>query len=484
VTFNNFIGKLAKDGINAHKNVVSEMSSSEPPHGGQRNSTDAAPEMLPQPIRATLLDRSMSLVGNVTDATLHGLVELEGRVDEERLARALRLLVDAEPVLGCRFVTTGGRPRFERRADLDSLALCTVQHVVPEGAAQGAQLARAVDSTTDPLVSVTLLRGERDVLWLRLSHLAGDGAGARDCLYRLAALTRALREDPDYRPAPNLYGRRGLAQIMGAQGIWERYRMVRRGLRDLRRRWYPRAWWRLTTTPGVAGAAAGGRTYLWHHLGARQLAAMRAYAGQRRATLNDLLVAAYLRGLARMIRPASHVPMRLRFTVDLRRYRAGGQAEAVCNLSTFGFLNAGPGPDRTFEELLARVSADMRALKADFLGLGEPALLGPLAAAVPHAWMDRAVRAQEGRSPVPELLTPTLTNFGALEPHRLAVDGLAARSAFLLPPVMYPPGFAIAASGFADSITLSAGFCESALSRQRVARLFARMAAELPGGSD
>jgi len=426
----------------------------------------------------------MSLVGNATDGTLHGLVELDGKADEERLARAVRLLVDTEPVLGCRFVTTGGPPRFERRRDLDAVMVCPVEPLPPDDGALGARLARATDPTTDPLVSVTLLRGERDVVWLRLSHLVGDGAGARDCLYRLATLTRALREDPDHRPAPNPTGRPGLAQVTRAQGIWGRLRMLRRGARDLRSRWYPRAWWRLTTTPGVTGVAAGGRAYVWHHLGAGQVGAMRAYSRERRATLNDLLVAAYLRGLARVIRPAPQVPMRLRFTVDLRRYLPGGQASAVCNLSAFGFLNAGPGPDRTFEEVVDRVSAEMRGLKADCLGLGESALFGPLAAAVPHAWMERALRAQEGLPPAPELLTPTITNFGAFRPDELAVDGLRARSAFLLPPVMFPPGFAIAASGCAEGITLSAGFCESALARRRVERLFGRMAADLPGGAE
>lgn len=429
----------------------------------------------------------MSLLGNVTDATLHGLVELEGRLDETRLARALRLLVDVEPVLGCRFVTPDGPPRFERREDLDRLGWCTVEHQPPDGATLGAWLTQAVDPLQavdpmrDPLVSATLLRGERDVLWLRLSHLAGDAAGLRSCLGRLAELTRALQRDPDHRPTPDPRARRGLGQVTRPQGIWERLRMLRRGLRDLGSRGYPRSWWRFPTTPGIRGASAPGRSYVWHPLGTAQVRAMRDHARAHGATLNDLFVTAYLRALARVIRPGPEVPLRLRFTVDLRRYLPAKGTGAVCNLSTFGFLNAGPGPERSFAELLTRVSAEMRAQKADFLGLGEAALFGPMLASMPYAWLARASQRMQQRPPPPELLTPTLTNMGVLDPRGLAFDGLGVRSAWLLPPVMYPPGFAIAASGFGDTITLSGGFCSSAISRRRVGRLFARMGADLPG---
>ncbi len=435
-------------------------------------------------IEPTLLDRSMSLLGNVTDATLHGIVELEGRVDAGRLERALRLLLEMEPVLGCRFVAGHGAPRFERRRDLDGLSLCRVREVSSPVEGLEAGLGRAVDPTADPLISVTLLRGEKDLLWLRLSHLVGDGAGARDCLYHLAALTQELQRDPDFRPpsaSPSRRARRGLGQVTRSLGIWDRLGMVRRGIQDLRGRLLPRAHWRMPTTPGVAGAGAAGRTHVWRHLGAEQVRAMRDYAHERRATLNDLLTAAYLRGLAAVIRPSSSVPLRLRFTVDLRRYLPGGRADAICNLSTFGFLNAGRGSERSFSELVSRVRAEMTVMKEDYLGFGETALFGTLLSAVPHAWLARAASSPRDRAPAPELLTPTFTNFGAFQPSLLAVDGLAVRSAFLLPPVMFPPGFAIAASGCGEGVTLSAGFCESAISRGRVSRFFHRMASELPG---
>ncbi len=38
------------------------------------------------------------------------VMTFEGRLDPARLARAARLLLDAEPMLGCRFVPGPGRP--------------------------------------------------------------------------------------------------------------------------------------------------------------------------------------------------------------------------------------------------------------------------------------------------------------------------------------------------------------------------------------
>ena len=167
---------------------------------------------LPGRIRAPMGDWTMGLLRTVNDATLHVVISLDGPVEEARLARAVRLLLDAEPVLGCRFVPSTWRPFWQRRDDLDHVPLCR-RIDSPPSAELGTLLADPVDPLRDPLVRLTILRGQTDTLWLRISHLAADGAGARDCAHLLAAIYSALAADPEFRPMPNLDGRRSLRQV-------------------------------------------------------------------------------------------------------------------------------------------------------------------------------------------------------------------------------------------------------------------------------
>ena len=50
-------------------------------------------------------------------------------LDEARLGRAARLMLDAEPILGCRFEPDPVRPVWRRRDDLDRERWCVVHTV-------------------------------------------------------------------------------------------------------------------------------------------------------------------------------------------------------------------------------------------------------------------------------------------------------------------------------------------------------------------
>src|SRR5262249_44096328 len=51
----------------------------------------------------------------------HIVVTFPGRLERDRLARAVRLLVEAEPILGCRFEMTSRGAVWQGRADLDAV---------------------------------------------------------------------------------------------------------------------------------------------------------------------------------------------------------------------------------------------------------------------------------------------------------------------------------------------------------------------------
>ena len=71
---------------------------------------------IPNKLKVTSQDAYNYAAGKVfADQQLCMVIKLSGTLDENALAKAVRLTMDLEPVLGCRFVENGGNPFWERR---------------------------------------------------------------------------------------------------------------------------------------------------------------------------------------------------------------------------------------------------------------------------------------------------------------------------------------------------------------------------------
>ena len=69
---------------------------------------------IPNRIATQSLDRGMAALEHFCDPMIQLEMEFDGQLDAERLARAIDLSLDAEPVLGCRFVVHPRKPYWER----------------------------------------------------------------------------------------------------------------------------------------------------------------------------------------------------------------------------------------------------------------------------------------------------------------------------------------------------------------------------------
>ena len=75
--------------------------------------------MIPKRIRAVTTDKLGFALAQVTDYKIQVVLEFEGALDADRLRHALRLLMDAEPVLGSRFVPHWFSPYWERLTEAE-----------------------------------------------------------------------------------------------------------------------------------------------------------------------------------------------------------------------------------------------------------------------------------------------------------------------------------------------------------------------------
>jgi len=384
---------------------------------------------IPQRMRVCAADMINIMLRNLHDGLIRAVLTLDGYTDAERLRRALRLSLDAVPVAGCRLVEGRGRPYYQRltAAELDAAAreggpLLEVIEVANQAEADAALARFALapfDPREGPLVHSALIRGQHDVFCFKPHHLLGDGLGTLDYLQQLAQIYAALERDPTYRPAPNVRGQRGMWQVARRLG-W-------RGLREALRRpvMPPReGGWALPLEPGDDGPPL----LVVRELPAEQLQQVRAYARAQQATVNDVLLAAWYRAIARLAPPPPNTRLSVATHMSLRRYLPGGRANAVANLSQMVHTCIGTELGATLAETVARVKAEMARIKA------EPPSLGMTLALSLPAWLQRRLLARHRPTPPASARTgdgtaprpmgsgaPLFNNIGRVDPTPLTL---------------------------------------------------------------
>ena len=121
---------------------------------------------------ASVQDWFSVIIGIGHDRTIRLVLEFGGTLDHPRLSRALRLLMDAEPILECRFVPRLFRAYWQTREDIDSLEPCTLVMTDDVKGSLHAFMAQSIDPEHDPLFQLRIFRSAADTVCIKLSHAA------------------------------------------------------------------------------------------------------------------------------------------------------------------------------------------------------------------------------------------------------------------------------------------------------------------------
>jgi len=406
-------------------------------------------EPVPATMRAEFMDWIVMLMveSRMMGAQMGAAVVIDGRLEEDRLRRALRLLADTEPVLGCRFVVDGV-PSWRRVEDLDRKILVEAVPSVDPGSDAAAFVASGLDASTGPQVRATVLRGpDGDTLALKASHVAVDGGALKQLLYLLASYYRALGCEPGF--APPLDRRpRSLATIARTASMRERLLAVRF------RRNFPHTDW---TIPGLGGH--GTPLYVADSIGPGVFEELVSWGKGRGATVHDLLLAAYYRALFAELRPAPGARTPVNMSADLRAWLPEDAVMALANLPATWAVSIDRVEGEAFPATLARVVERTRAWKEQDVGrtravesvLGDR-LVRMLGFGTLRRHWARITRALEGTG------YPSLTNLGVLDGAAIDFGGDAVVSdCYLFGPIGYPGGLITTASTFRGRLRVSIG---------------------------
>lgn len=436
---------------------------------------------IPSRFPAQTADNFIYIMSNIYIPRLHLIVDFDGHLIPERLARALRLSLDAEPVLGSRFVPRWVRPYWLRIPpdELDRTRLLqeeTCAKDVKENATINF-LGQPLHEDQGPQIKALLLRHDnKDRLVIKLNHQVADSAGMRDLGYLLASVYRRLEQNPAFLPAPNL-GTRSLSQI------YRRFSPLRLLLIMLdhgNEIWANSIPLRSMTYP--SGCQKDGTcTFIFKHFPLSRIQAFLSHCSTSDATVNDVFMTAMLRSLVKQVGWDGKAALRVVGTVDLRRYTPNNRIAALCNASGLYYANLSHCLMDNFNDTLSKLKSYMDRLKAGNVGLGF--VLGSWLAGLcwPFGVQKKIVPRLFLKLTALGNFPPGMTNLGSIDTQSLDFGTPSIASAVIVPPPCCPPFLGTGLSGFGDTITISAGFFESAISKSKIEELFDLIDSEIPG---
>ncbi len=433
--------------------------------------------VIPETLSATLFERSWPAVPG--SMAVHCVLSLSGRIDADRLVRAVRLTLDAEPILGCRFVERWFRPYWRRHRDLDDLGICEIR---PSSDCR-ADMRHFFEAQPELPLAVRLLRGDSDMLCIKLDHHVGDGTAVKEYAYLLADIYNRLEDDPGYRPIPNLNGSRSLIQVGNRFSPRDKWRILRhvvsvhRKLKNLGEWKYP--------------LPQDGRPefdYVTWQLDADRVNAIFEYGCRWRATPSQVLLAAFYMALSEELPRSTNLPLPVSTAIDLRRFLPSTTAPTLCNLVGVSVVGIDPRSGDSLEAVVQQIQEQMNSqrkylgLAVSFFALEALPVIRHLVALRPYGRSKRSNRMRQADPQPKDHAKPwiILTNVGELDQDRLVLRGVEITDALATGGIVRSPGLlGLAVSGFRGSLTLHLGCGPNGVVR----RLRERMMEILPARS-
>ncbi len=400
-----------------------------------------------------------------SDRQVRMIVRFGGTLDEARLAKAVRMAFDAEPVAGCRLVERPFRPYWQRCPPAVLERAFEFHMIDPKDEAEKGMygfLLAPLDPYSGPQVRAALFRSGSDTLYIKMSHIIADGGASADYLRLLSGIYRRLGWRPDYRPTCNLRGSRSAFQVLRHAGLG-------RTLSSCRRVSPSGLGWQF---PNEDGGEVSPSIFI-RRIGQERLSRIKSYARSRGATVGDILIAASYRALFAVIDPPEGVPLPLLVSVNLRRHIPGGRGESLCSLTAGYFPKIARRRGEPFEATLESVRAVMEDKKSGQEELGQ-ALLAELVFA-PGYFMSRIL----GPHISPFIHMPTFSNIGVVDPG-IADFGVPLKEILPAGPMHSPPGFVFGSSTFNGEMALTSIVRGTDAFKAKVEAFFDALVRELP----
>ncbi|MEA4926903.1 MAG: condensation domain-containing protein [Syntrophomonadaceae bacterium] len=398
---------------------------------------------------------------------IQAVITFDQYLDTDVLKKAVRLSLEAEPILRCRFIENGKQPYWQPFENPDKIKWFEyVQHDNKQAAIE--QFLKSPYYCEGQMLCVQLIRlNDNDIFCVKISHACSDAGGLKQYLQLLARIYSSLLKNPHYKPVPNTKGRLDQKSYFEALGIKDPLALLDPHAQPL-----PPATW----------------SFPYHGFEAKEMhLSMRRFADEsfdrikkfgkiHAATINTIILTSYFRSIFHLLNPPAGDDREICLTMDLRRSFKTDPARDICNLSVTVASKTYRVEEEDFLGTLKRVSNSVDELKHAQVELYQ-AVLVEAQEAIEYSQLRALFQAARPQVLETGKLSPTLTNTGIINP--LHFGQISACDAYLVPPTIYAPGFLLGVSTYNRTLTLLTSYCEPSHRSEDVNALMDFMMKEL-----
>ena len=392
-------------------------------------------------LKAEMWDKMQYLFRNYYDRMMHCVLFYDGPVDEDALKRALEFQISEGPVLHSRYHNNFVKP-YWTVMDWKLEDAFTATDTDDIQAAATAFLEQRIPIESNVQIRIGLFRqGTRRALAFVVNHMCFDGGDLKYFVTQLARNYSVL-----------VKGEGELAIKRGTRA----YDAVYSGMSEEDRKKAKSLYRNISEVkskhvfPLTEKRAEDVNRIIKRKLSAEKFAELRAAGKKHGFTVNDLLLAVYIRSLRDIGVFKEGEALTVPCMVDLRRHMKEGGAETGLTNHT-GFMTVTvTGAGKDMREALDIVAAAMAANKKDrFLGLYSLPLLHLAYAVFPHFLSEIAIRLGYDNPLI------GMSNIGSIKPAEYALGDTLPYDGFYTGAVKGKPYMQLALTTFEGEVTFT-----------------------------
>jgi len=408
------------------------------------------------------------------------IMKLDGRLDFDKLKRAVRLSFDAQPVFGYRLVEDDP-PYWKRLDNIDEIIFCSMEETNNSDQAVMRFLQSPLDLDNDPKVKVNIIRSAQyDILGVKVNHACCDGEGTKEYIQLLSYIYSCIDQvDGTFIPEPQIGIRQDQARLFKELGI------TYPQLKENPRLDTPKSMWAFPWIQRRGGSIS----FSICRLPKRVLESIYQYGKLREATLNDLILTAFYRTMFKISKPKHSVPMDISSTVDLRRYLPEHNTQAISNLSGGFITKIARVMNESFDGTLIRVVNETKKIKDTHMGIDDTMgeeYVEKTSFTYFHDYFERMSQSPEISVKIPTYIGnvcfPGFSDLGNISESLIKFGSNIVTDAYIIPPVIHVPGFLLLASSYNGVLTMSIGYSKATISQRDMDSLLNSIKNELIRG--
>jgi NRPS condensation-like uncharacterized protein len=423
---------------------------------------------LPDYLPAEIGDRVQFFLRSNADQQMRFVIYLSQHINFERLKKALRYTIFAEPIFSYFYCEDMNEAFWQKQKEIDTSLLIDLLEVNSDLESQiNDFLTLEISPFGFPIVKMRVIRnGFKDTICINMNHTPTDGSGLKEFVKILASIYTNLVSNPDFIVKPNIQGDRSLKQVANSFTFFQKMEFLKQGFKSPKR--IP-SW----SFDWDKSDADNQKHFVSTSISPNIFEKIKAYGKLNQATINDVILAAFIRVFFSTSDNNKNAAKPIIVPVDLRKYVNPTNHSAICSLTGSLICNIGSDIGKNFNDTLVKVMEEMtykKKVHAEMNMLSTVILLSKL---MPYTKLKEQLMNRR----MPPI--PLVTNVGIINSSDLNFDGITVEHSYITGAISYGNYFCLGYSTFEKETTFSIGFTGGEIQKQKAMRFLSVFKSEL-----